>query len=700
MSRGARAEMSRGAAAATSQGRLAEPAPPRVRATAEQPDRVLPRLAAAMGAFRLPPSLAYLLRVSLAVVITYWLAFFMQLPTPYSAVTTVFIVANPLRGAIVSKSAWRLGGTVVGAAAAVLQFALFGQAPLLFDLYMAVWVGLCCAGSTLLRFFASYGTVLAGYTVVIVDVGGFGDPGNALLIALDRISVVAIGIVVTGLVFLLTQSPPEPAKLEAEVAARAVALARLVRSVMDGEDLATARDRRRDLSLGLGALEQSIVLGGADSLEIRRRDLALRYALTRLSGALTSGMHAGQSLGGVSEAARLFGDGLDGFIAAAERDRLAARRALDAARAALGGLLDPAVPLDDLAAIDQARETLDRLGRVLDDLEISRTGRPDDRAPLGRYRDVRSAARNGVRGFLTVAIAASFWYATEWPSGPTMLAYLVPAVALLSNTPSPSAAALMFVRGTLVSVVMATLFQAVLLPPIAGFPLAVGLLLLFVAPGIVGQLSPRYGQLAFAYLVFFNTQVSLQNPMRYDLPALVNSDEAYGLGCAGLLVVFRLLIPLNNNLVSAYLAASVANAVRRLARRPEGDAIGWENIQLQKLVQMSDRLAAQGSPRRAELVEDAAAGLMVGRLIRRMRRLTEAPGADPSLRAAIGRAIGQIAGGVHRPFATADAIGGEAAGLAAGARSTSDLEAASMMHEAARLMRRHADFFARRLVVA
>ncbi len=692
--------------------------------------RDLTFLGAIRAGARLPPAVAYLLRVSAATVITFWLAFFLQLPTPYSAVTTVFIVANPVRGAIVSKSAWRLVGTVVGAIAAVVQFALFGQAPLLFYVFMAVWVGLCCAASTLLRFFASYGTVLAGYTIVIVDVGGLADPAGSLLTALFRISVVALGIVVTGLVFLLTQSAPRADALEAQVAQGAVSLAGLVSDVLGGADLETVRTRRRDLSLGLAALEQSIVLAGSDSLDVHQRDLSLRYALTRLTGALSSGVHAARRMiepgdAAASDPAPVFSDGLGAFVdASPAHDRAAARRALAAARDALALRMTPATSLDLLGALDQGRETLERLGRMLDDLDRSRIRTGVRMARLPRYLDWRSAMRNGVRGGLTVGLACVFWYATEWPAGPTLLAYLVPAVALLSNQASPGAAALGFAQGPLAAVLMATIFQPIVLAGITGFPLSVGLLLLFVSPGIVGQLSPRWGGVAFSYLVFFNTNVALQNPMRFELATLLNNDEAYIMGCAALILVFRLLIPLNNVLVVDYLAVSVGKATRRLARgRPAsghaGGGIGWENVQIQKILQMSDRLAQMKSARRAAIVEDAAAGLMVGRLVNRLRALVAPADVPGEIRSAAQGAIERIGRLGPAPVVDADGIeaealrlvGGDAAGrprpegAGAGLRPSPSseaslkLDAAAMIHEAARLIRRHEAFFANRLPI-
>lgn len=61
----------------------------------------------------------YTMRVFLSIGIALFLAFVFQLQSPLSAATTVLIVSNPTVGAMVSKSVWRLIGTLIGAAISV-----------------------------------------------------------------------------------------------------------------------------------------------------------------------------------------------------------------------------------------------------------------------------------------------------------------------------------------------------------------------------------------------------------------------------------------------------------------------------------------------------------------------------------------------------------------------------------------------------
>ncbi len=591
-----------------------------------------PSLAELLAIVRPPPWFAYVLRVWIATAATLWLAFAFELPTPYSAVTTVFIVANPVRGAIVSKSAWRLVGTAVGAVAAVVQFALFAQSPILFDLFLALWVGVGCGLSTLLRFFRSYGAVLAGYTVVIIDVGAFSSPDRVLDVALDRVSVVTLGIVVTGLVFLLTQPARPPTAFGADIAGSAIRLARLIHDAIDGLGLDQLRARRRALALEISGYEEAITYASADDLDVRAESRALRVAIVELLAALTDGLSAALLIQSAAEhdAAPLadvqgrLSSTMSALVDTIESDRARARAVLRQAEADLASMRERGGSLDTIACAELARLTVERITNVLLDLDpAAGPGRRVVR--LRTYLDWSSACRNAIRGGLCVLIACLFWYVTYWPAGPTLLAYLVPAAGLLATLPSPGAGALRFVQGTIPAVPAAIIVQAVLLPRLTDFIPVVTLLLLFTAPGIAFQLSPVWGRAAFSYLVFFNTNLSLDNEMSFDLPRLLSNAEAYILGCVGLLLTFRILIPPNPAQAVRKITFALGHEGERLARaRRLPDPLVWENRQVQRILLVGQRLDAMGSTRRGPLIEDATAGMIFGRIVMRLRGILQA----------------------------------------------------------------------------
>ena len=98
------------------------------------------------------------------------IAFAFNLDQPKWALLTVFIVAQPQSGLVIAKSFYRIIGTVVGAAGALVLVSLFAQERVLFLGALALWIAVCTYASKQARNFASYGFVLAGYTAAIVGI--------------------------------------------------------------------------------------------------------------------------------------------------------------------------------------------------------------------------------------------------------------------------------------------------------------------------------------------------------------------------------------------------------------------------------------------------------------------------------------------------------------------------------------------------
>ncbi|HEY0302864.1 MAG TPA: FUSC family protein, partial [Rhizomicrobium sp.] len=130
-----------------------------------------------------------------AVLVALYAAFWFDLAQPYWAMFTVFIVANPISGAVRSKGIYRLMGTAAGAGMALFLVPPLVQAPYLLCLAMSVWVGLCLYLSLLDRTPRSYAFLLAGYTATIV---GFAVVNNPLAIfdtAVARLEEISLGII-------------------------------------------------------------------------------------------------------------------------------------------------------------------------------------------------------------------------------------------------------------------------------------------------------------------------------------------------------------------------------------------------------------------------------------------------------------------------------------------------------------------------
>src|SRR6267378_1080299 len=110
-------------------------------------------------------------------------AFTFNLDQPQWVLLTVFIVSQPQSGLVLAKSFYRIVGTLIGAAVALLLVALFAQERVLFLGVLALWIGLCTFSSQYARNFAAYGFVLSGYTAAIVGIPAALEANNAFFIA-------------------------------------------------------------------------------------------------------------------------------------------------------------------------------------------------------------------------------------------------------------------------------------------------------------------------------------------------------------------------------------------------------------------------------------------------------------------------------------------------------------------------------------
>src|SRR3989442_5639828 len=77
---------------------------------------------------------------------------------------------------------------------------LFRSSGELFLASLALWIGLCNFAAAALRNFASYGFLLAGYTVAVIGISAALNPDQAFPLLLARFTEIVLGIVCASLV--------------------------------------------------------------------------------------------------------------------------------------------------------------------------------------------------------------------------------------------------------------------------------------------------------------------------------------------------------------------------------------------------------------------------------------------------------------------------------------------------------------------
>ncbi|BCX65549.1 FUSC family protein [Pseudomonas izuensis] len=139
-------------------------------------------------------------RTFAASMIALYIALLMQMPRPYWAMATVYIVSNPFVGPTSSKALYRAIGTFLGAAAAVLFVPMFVQSPYLLVLVIALWTGILLFLSLHLRTANNYALMLAGYTLPLIALPVVDNPLAVWDIAESRTEEIFLGIAVAAVV--------------------------------------------------------------------------------------------------------------------------------------------------------------------------------------------------------------------------------------------------------------------------------------------------------------------------------------------------------------------------------------------------------------------------------------------------------------------------------------------------------------------
>ena len=219
----------------------------------------------------------------IAAVLAYYIALRIGLTRPYWAVTTSYIVAQPLAGAALSKAAFRVMGTVLGAAAAVVLVPNLVNAPELLSLGLALWLGVCLYISLLDRTPRAYVFLLAGYTASIIGFPSVEAPGAIFTTAILRVEEITIGILCGALVHGFVFPQTVTATLLSRVNAILADAERWSRDSLAGlADSRLDRDRRR-LALDINELHQLSIHLPFDTARLQPRVRTLRALQAELS---------------------------------------------------------------------------------------------------------------------------------------------------------------------------------------------------------------------------------------------------------------------------------------------------------------------------------------------------------------------------------------------------------------------------------
>jgi uncharacterized membrane protein YccC len=536
----------------------------------------------------------YALRNSLAMCLSLWVAFVLNLDEPYWALTSAAVVSFPTVGGVISKSIGRIIGSLLGAAASVAIAGHCLNDPWLFTLFIAAWIGLCTYISNHYQNNVSYAFALAGYTAAIIAFGTVNvtDTQQIFDIAQARVCEVITGILCGGVMMMILPSTSDGEALLTSL--RRMQLRLLEHAAMLWQPEITAQMRTSHE----GVIGQILTMN-----LLRIQAFWSHYRLRRQNNVLNYMLHQQLRLTSViSSLRRMLLNWPDhpANLAAVLDQLLTELRAPATDKYRLARILQQIAPQDPTDYRHRAFWLrlrhfcwlYLRCSRWLQKLEGA-TPVSDIQPPrvtsLARHTDSYEAAYNGLRTFLCIIIGCAYWINTQWDAGSSALTLTAISCVLYSSTPSPINS-------------ITTLLKAVLLLSVACFVVKFGLMIqiddfwvfcaflfpILVTLQMIKLQNPPYAALWGQLIVFMGSFLTVTNPPSYDYQSFLNDNigKIVGVLFAGL--AFQILRPSSDKRKSR----RIIRALRRdfsdqLSKKPQQSESQFESLIYHRVSQLN-----------------------------------------------------------------------------------------------------------------
>ncbi|MDR3415041.1 MAG: FUSC family protein [Nevskia sp.] len=605
----------------------------------------------------------FVFKTLLSALLALWLAFRLGFDAPRSAMTTVFIVAQPQTGLVLAKSFYRIIGTFVGCLATLLLVGLFAQQRELFLAAMALWVGFCCVGAALYRNFRAYGFILAGYTTCLIGFPSAMRPDAVFETAVARVSEVMLGIICAGVVADLLLPQRMSRNLVATVRASyrdfVVFVDRAMCGRLDHASIEQAHDRFLAEVMAFEAQRDAAYFESPDA-RVRADRLRLLNAEFM---AVTTTVHTQhqlmqrlrrnehrQALAALAPmykalAQELLPDGRAPATAAEAAPvalRLAAFRDGLTDRVAAARIALETGDEEELLAFDSAAAMFCRLTEELHDYTASYAALAHParqaRKPAPRYvphTDPITAVLSGVRATAALLVVSAFWIASAWPNGTDAATLACVGCCLFAAAPQPVLAVRMLTRGFLWGLLAAFCCAFFVLPHLDGFLLLALGMAPFIMVGTKLLTNPATAGIGAGYNIMFSTTVGVENVTRFDPVALLSSGIASLLGVTVAGLAFALLVPADAPRLRLHLVRSLRRKVLLASfGRLQGLRHRFENGTRDLLSQLLAG-AARGSGEDRRLLRRGLAVLEVGHTVIGLRQDAESGALTVNNRAAL-----------------------------------------------------------------
>ncbi|OZI19150.1 fusaric acid resistance protein [Bordetella genomosp. 9] len=581
-----------------------------------------------------------------------YLSMLIDLPRPFWAVTTAYIVSQPWAGAVRSKAIFRLGGTFFGCAAMVYLVPKFANYPVLMVLALSLWLGVCLYLAVLDRTPRSYLFMLAGYTAAMIGLPSVTAPETVFDTGLARVEEITAGILCAMLAHVLIL----PRGIGGAVIGKldqTLRDARLwVQDALRGDTATQSAKDRRALANDITQLRLLATHVPYDTGNIRWTASSVTAmqdrmaALTPTVSSLEDRLRALRALGRpLPPALPALLDDISAWVEAGSRGDPMRAAALRPRVDALAPDVDAGAGWHDLLLVSltaRLRELIDHCDRgfaLRRDIQAGLSGAP---ARLSRHAATSNRALHHDRGIallssvsaaVAIGVVCAFWIGTAWTNGATaaMMAAIFSCFFASQDDPVPGIR--QFLVYTVVSIPLSALYLLVVLPAVHSFEMvALAMFPVCFACGVYIARPAHTGK-AMAVFFGFSGTLALHDTNTADLVSFMDTMIAQIIGVGSAAVVAALLRRISGEYSARRIQAANWRELAAMAaadRPPAGDS--YTVRMLDRIGLLYTRMAARSS-NDTPVEEDTLLDLRVGNEIAELQRARrELPVADAAIR--------------------------------------------------------------------
>lgn len=363
-------------------------------------------------------SFRYEVRMIIALVSVLSAAFTLQLHSPHWAAITLWVVSQPSRGMTLTKSWYRLLGTLIGGTAGIALVYVFNDQILWLSFVLALWIALCSYATHRLSYLKSYGAVLAALTAALLAIVVLEHRGDIYNVALSRLLSVCLGV--TGGAIFSYWPGAKSNKLQLfDRLSETLNEFRAAHGRPEDYPLKTLNDR-------LVALDELLVYARLESQEVRLKYRLLQNIILHLFRCLSE-----RSKWGFSESS----DATESRSAANDSGSTQVEEA--SSKPARSGTK---LSESNLRRIEKSKAAYLHELRWAE--QALRSIKPEGQTKLIKLReihftDLRSAHYSALRSFVGVFVGGLMWYLTDWDLAAGIILIAALNCVLFASKPDP-----------------------------------------------------------------------------------------------------------------------------------------------------------------------------------------------------------------------------------------------------------------------